>query len=246
MLPAFLGRHSRTGESCQEGGAPTPGLCQLPPRCHPQSGRDPRDSEVPMNSRVLSLSQAARQQWDPSSRHPSRARTSRIWCQRVRGSHSTPRETPLLPLCPVTPQPQGPPTHEWRHRGWRLWCAQLLEPSVCPIPAALAVPGSFSVPCQAGGAPGTPSNPPTQIAGGSSARSLPAHAGAPISRRQPPPPLSCRPPLPCHSARHGTGPAAALPARRARGAGGSAATGAPAPAALRGLLQRRARPPSTG
>lgn len=90
MLPAFLGRHSRTGESCQEGGAPTPGLCQLPPRCHPQPGRDPRDSEVPVNSRVLSLSQAARQQWDPSSRHPSRARTSRIWCQRVRGSHSTP------------------------------------------------------------------------------------------------------------------------------------------------------------
>ncbi|XP_031949822.1 SH3 and cysteine-rich domain-containing protein 3 isoform X1 [Corvus moneduloides] len=96
------------------------------------------------------------------------------------------------------------------------------------------------------GGPWHAQQPPTQIAGGSSARSLPAHAGAPISRRQPPPPLSCRPALPCHSARHGTGPAAALPARRARGAGGSAATGAPAPPALRGVLQRRARTPSTG
>lgn len=75
------------------------------------------------------------------------------------------------------------------------------------------MPGSFFVPGQARGGPGTPSNPPTQIAGGSSARSLPAHAGAPISRRQPPPPLSCCPPVSCHSARHGPGAAAALPPR---------------------------------
>ncbi|XP_051627427.1 basic proline-rich protein-like, partial [Manacus candei] len=70
------------------------------------------------------------------------------------------------------------------------------EPLQCPTPGALAVPGPSAVPCQAGGAPGTPSNPPTQIAGGSSARSRPAHAGAPISRRQPPAGLSCRPPCP--------------------------------------------------
>ncbi|XP_058717005.1 SH3 and cysteine-rich domain-containing protein 3 isoform X2 [Poecile atricapillus] len=230
MLPTFLSRCGQTGKSCQEGRAPTPGLCQLPPRCHPQPGRDPRDSWLPINSKALSLATGSSGIPAPTiPAEPAAAGFGARGCEAATPPHERPHCRPSAHRAPSS-----------------LQRAQLLEPSACPIPGALAVPGSFFVPGQAGGAPGTPSNPPTQIAGGSSARCRPAHAGAPISRRQPPAPLSCRPPVSCHSAGLGTGAAAALPERPPRRAGGSAAKGAPAPAALRGLLQRTATAPSTG
>ncbi|XP_050840762.1 SH3 and cysteine-rich domain-containing protein 3, partial [Serinus canaria] len=158
-----------------------------------------------------------------------------VWCQGVRGSHATPCQPPLLPLCPLCQQPATPQLDP--------------EPLLCPAPGTLRVPNSRSPLCArfllypgpGWGGPWHAQQPPTQIAGASSARRRPAHAGAPISRRQPPPPLSCRPPVPCHSAGPGTAAAAAATERC-----GLCGHRGPAPAALRGLLQRGGRAPSTG
>ncbi|XP_040433927.1 LOW QUALITY PROTEIN: SH3 and cysteine-rich domain-containing protein 3 [Falco naumanni] len=109
-----------------------------------------------------------------------------------------------------------------------------LEHSVCP--------GSAAAPCQGVGGPWHAQQPLTQIAGGSSTRSPP---WAPISRRQPPPALSCLFPSGLSPARQGTGAAAPFPAHPARRAGGSAANGAPTSATLGGVFHRRARAPNT-
>lgn len=94
MLPTFLGRCSWTGKSCQErGGAPTPGLCQLPPRCHPQPGRDPW---VPINSRAVSLATAVGSQLLPSQQSLDLVPEFE--------AATPPHEKPVLPLCPLSLQ----------------------------------------------------------------------------------------------------------------------------------------------
>lgn len=134
----------------------------------------------------------------------------------------------MQPLCPQNPQ--QPPMHNHR-RHWSLWCAQLQEPSACPIPGALAVPGSFFVPGQAWGGWGGGAwhaQQPTNANSRWLLRPLPPGArwgsNFPASA---PPPLSCCPPVSCHSARHRTGAAAGPPRTEGWGLCGQRGTGCP-------------------